>query len=413
MPIQIINKTVLIFTLLFLCGCASKGFVTDKFDPDFYRVPSLLPNDQSDINPVFIVYGDTQPSWRIYHKFIQKDNWLTPKMLLLPFYQLNLLANGVVGLVNRVRLLPDYGCETRLMMRDEVYNEAKNSDIDFILNTGDIMGQDGRRPSNWKIFLEENNQQHPLLKEIPYMPTPGNHERCNDTTYGRKNFDAVFNFPLFYVTEFKDAAIFVVDSDVIIDFRSDTDDDEQDRLFEKWFVSNDPQNPGWLERELSQCTKTFKIVSIHHCPLSFGRHWKDWYDKRFGQNILDKRRRLLELFGRYGVQLVFSGHDHIYQHNVLSFEPENGSQSPDIHFVVSSGGGVPIRGVSSDRKKESLRNRYLSEGYSIDPVLGAGVHHYCVVSVTPGEITVRTIMVPKEEPSASRIFEEFVIAGVN
>jgi hypothetical protein len=77
----------------------------------------------------------------------------------------------------------------------------------------------------------------------------------------------------------------------------------------------------WAENTLRAASEPWKIAYFHH-PLycNAGRH---------GSNV-DLRVRLEPLLLKYGVQAVFSGHDHIYER----LKPQNG-----IHyFVVGSSG---------------------------------------------------------------------------
>ena len=97
------------------------------------------------------------------------------------------------------------------MVRDALYREAKRSDIDFLLHLGDMAAHDGRIPGHWADFLRENKEIHPLLNEVPMLPTLGNHDRANDPRFGYPNFQAIFGYPRFYTVEFPDAMLFVVD----------------------------------------------------------------------------------------------------------------------------------------------------------------------------------------------------------
>jgi hypothetical protein len=83
----------------------------------------------------------------------------------------------------------------------------------------------------------------------------------------------------------------------------------------------DPQQLQWLERELDSSGDDWKIPYFHH-PLysSGGRHGSD----------LPKRRVLEPLFVKYGVSVVFAGHDHVYER----VKPQQGI----VHFVVGSSG---------------------------------------------------------------------------
>ena len=82
-----------------------------------------------------------------------------------------------------------------------------------------------------------------------------------------------------------------------------------------------PEQIKWLEEELKSSREDWKIVYFHH-PLysSGGTHGSD----------LKLRETLEPLFVKYGVSVVFSGHDHIYE-RIL---PQKGVQ----YFVTGSGG---------------------------------------------------------------------------
>ena len=82
-----------------------------------------------------------------------------------------------------------------------------------------------------------------------------------------------------------------------------------------------PVQVKWLEEELKSSSEDWKIVYFHH-PLysSGGTHGSD----------LKLRQTLEPLFVKYGVSVVFSGHDHIYERTL----PQQGIQ----YFVTGSGG---------------------------------------------------------------------------
>jgi 3',5'-cyclic AMP phosphodiesterase CpdA len=83
----------------------------------------------------------------------------------------------------------------------------------------------------------------------------------------------------------------------------------------------DPAQLQWLERELQNSREDWKIPYFHHPLYSSGdRHGSD----------LPKRRVLEPLFLKYGVTVVFAGHDHVYERVM----PQKGI----THFVVGSSG---------------------------------------------------------------------------
>ena len=77
----------------------------------------------------------------------------------------------------------------------------------------------------------------------------------------------------------------------------------------------------WLDKELSGSGAAWKICFFHHPLYSHGKtHGSD----------LDLRTRIEPLFQKYGVSVVLSGHDHIYER----LAPQNGIS----YFVMGSAG---------------------------------------------------------------------------
>lgn len=393
--------------LLILAGlnCAGVGLISDKYSEEFYTVPKLEPEVSADSDITFLVYSDNQAGWRVTDVFLDGSRWTSWKMLIFPFYQLYLVGNGIVGAINGLRHTPDYGGRERRLVRDALYEEAKRSKASFILNVGDMVAHDGRRPAHWASFIRENKIDHPLLYEIPYLPVIGNHEHANDTTFGYPNYQAVFNYPRFYVTEIGPAVLIVVDSNLLVDQYQDVNDDAQDEIFRTWFVSEDPENkPSWLEQQLATYDTHFTIVAVHNPPLSFGLHHKDWLDETNGRDLLKKRRALLELFQQYNVDLVLSGHDHLYQHTMLTFE--NGGE---MHFLVDGGGGSPLRRVTDPETVVEYQQHYESEGFNVSLINMARVYHYYRVEVGRSVLIVDVIEVTGNTDSPTKLLEKIVI----
>jgi 3',5'-cyclic AMP phosphodiesterase CpdA len=93
----------------------------------------------------------------------------------------------------------------------------------------------------------------------------------------------------------------------------------------------DPRQLQWLERELDSSGDAWKIPYFHH-PLysSGGRHGSD----------LPKRKVLEPVFLKYGVSVVFAGHDHLYER----VKPQHGI----VHFVVGSSGQLRKGNIEKD-----------------------------------------------------------------
>lgn len=404
-PTWLVVLTLLLANLQ--TGCARKALVADKFPEEFYRIPALLPPGDYGENPTFIVIGDSRPGWRAVEKFARKRNWATWWMLAVPFYQVYWVGNGLVGGFNYVRHVPDYGDDNARRVRDDVYAAAGRADANFIVHLGDI-ATDGRRGVLYKHFVTQYKEEVPVVMEYPLLPIPGNHEMPNDTTYGLRNYESVFSYPRFYKIAAPDADLFFVDSDIIIDQNGFVDDDTQDRLFEQWFVGRDGGEPAWLQRELAMSDKAFRIVFMHHPPISFGSHYDDWGDAGNGRNLRNKRRRLLQLLQEYDVQVLFAGHQHDYEHNVVS-APGNVADAGDLHVVISGGAGSPLHPPRGDEDRRRFEADYAAEGWGVERLKAETTYNYCVVNVTENRITIDAYEVTSKPEDTGRILEHFVV----
>jgi 3',5'-cyclic AMP phosphodiesterase CpdA len=90
---------------------------------------------------------------------------------------------------------------------------------------------------------------------------------------------------------------------------------------------------AWLENSLRASRATWKIAAMHHPLYSSG--------KKHGSDL--KLRSALEpLFTRYRVQVVFAGHDHVYERT----KPQK-----NIQYFITGAGGKMRRG-DIDMKSE-------------------------------------------------------------
>jgi len=102
----------------------------------------------------------------------------------------------------------------------------------------------------------------------------------------------------------------------------------------------DQRQIDWINQNMSADTNKWKVALFHHPPFSSAKfHGSD-----------DKIREILHpLFIKYGVSVVFTGHDHVYER----IKPQDGIQ----YFVTGSGGqlrkgdlkkGSPLTAVGFD-----------------------------------------------------------------
>jgi hypothetical protein len=123
--------------------------------------------------------------------------------------------------------------------------------------------------------------------------------------------------------------------------------------------SLDPKQLQWAEGVLQGSQEAWKIAYFHH-PLysSAGRHG----------SAIDIRIRLEPLLTAQGVNVVFSGHDHIYER----LKPQKGI----TYFVCGSGGKL--------RKGDLQASELTASGFDLDQT-------FMLVEVTADELHFATI----------------------
>jgi glucose/arabinose dehydrogenase len=93
---------------------------------------------------------------------------------------------------------------------------------------------------------------------------------------------------------------------------------------------------AWLENDLATTAQPWRVVYMHRPPYSSSSaHGSD----------LVIRQALAPIFERHGVQLVISGHDHVYERSIpwREFVPNGGF----VTYLVTGGGGAPTYGSGS------------------------------------------------------------------
>lgn len=199
----------------------------------------------------------------------------------------------------------------------QMLEERKRTDFDFVLTCGDNIYPSGN-PKHFAKHFEEPFAG--LLQErVKFYAVLGNH----DVEEGRKGQCNYSHFNMGGSCYYS----FSRGNGLIEFFMLDSTDFDAAQMF-------------WLETGLRNSRSMWKVVAIHHPIYSSG--------KKHGSDI--KLRKMLEpLFTKYRVQVVFAGHDHLYER----LKPQEGIQ----HFVTGAGGKMrrgdidlksPVRAMSYD-----------------------------------------------------------------
>lgn len=228
----------------------------------------------------------------------------------------------------------------------------------FVLHTGDLV-QDGNQLNQWFDVLADHQS---LTSTTPMMPVYGNHEE-NSLYLTRffalpENGSSVDNQGHWYSFDYNNVHIIGLD------------------IYQDFTPGSEQQN--WLMNDLQSISEeiSFNIVFFHEPPYSSGKH---------GGN-LEVLQYLLPIFEEYGVDLVFCGHNHLYERSII-----NG-----IPYIIAAGAGAtlyePYPGVNP---------------YS---VYAESVFHYCKIYVNGEKLWVEMI---REDGSVGDVHLPLQVDGVD
>jgi predicted phosphodiesterase len=169
--------------------------------------------------------------------------------------------------------------------------------FDLVIMLGDNM-YGGQSPQDFVQKFEKPYAEL-LAAGVKFQASLGNHDRPENVSYKFYNMGG----QRYYTYARNNVRFFVIDSTQV-----------------------DPKQLEWLEGALRDAKEDWKIPYFHH-PL-----YSD--AARHGSSV-DLRVLLEPLFTKYGVNVVFSGHDHVYER----IKPQKG-----IYYFVSGSAGQLRKG---------------------------------------------------------------------
>ncbi len=96
---------------------------------------------------------------------------------------------------------------------------------------------------------------------------------------------------------------------------------------------------NWLESDLATTERDWIIAFWHHPPYSLGTHPSD-----LDLFETEMRERALPILERYGVDLVLSGHSHVYERSFLLNGHYGYSSNFNASMALDRGLGQPLSG---------------------------------------------------------------------
>jgi predicted phosphodiesterase len=212
----------------------------------------------------------------------------------------------------------------------------------FVIMMGDNL-YGSERPQDYANKFEKPYQRL-LDADVTAHATLGNHDDPNQRLYKPFNM----NGERYYTFSKGPIRFFVLDSNYM-----------------------DVAQVAWLERELQNATEPWKMAYFHHPLYSSG--------ERHGSEV-DLRQQLEPRFLKYGVDVVFAGHEHFYER----IKPQKG-----IHYFTC-GGAAKLREGDVNRGPLTAAAFDLDRSFMLVEVAG-DVFRFQTISRTGARVDEGTI----------------------
>jgi len=184
------------------------------------------------------------------------------------------------------------GTEKQRQLANLMHGYRKSFPFEFVIMMGDNM-YGGEKAADFKKKFEDIYK--PLLDGgVKFYASLGNHDESNQRFYEHFNMKG----EEYYRLKKGNVAFYALNSNYM-----------------------DKRQVKWLEEELAKDDSEWKVAFFHHPPYSSGG--------KHGSNV-GLREVIEPIFLKYGVDVVFAGHEHFYER----LKPQKG-----IHYFITGAGG--------------------------------------------------------------------------
>ena len=232
----------------------------------------------------------------------------------------------------RIWALGDFGCGTdnQFAAYDQYKKFTTDKPSDVWLWLGDnayCCGYD----EQFQQFVF--NVYGSTLRNLPFYPVPGNHDYANNADVRDLPYFQLFNFPqlaeaggtasgtkLYYSYDYGNVHFVALDSYGI-----------EAGLWR--LADTTGTQVQWLKRDLAATRQPWKVVYFHHPPYSKGSHNSDT-----DPELIPLHEKLTQVLESYGVDLVLSGHSHLYErsYRLRGHTGPSTSLAPQQHFAENT-----------------------------------------------------------------------------
>ena len=262
---------------------------------------------------------------------------------------------------------------------------ATDYPVKFVLQSGDAV-VDGRDARQWNVSFVPLINRLTTEAGVPYFLVPGNHEGTTSPSGLENYLDAVSTLippkgsprrlesSTTYSFGYGNTFVIALDAN----------------------IADDQKQYEWIKGQLEGLDRkrySNVFVFCHQAPFSSGPHGGAHTEPP----TVALRARYMPLFHQHHVRIVFSGHEHLFEHWVERYTDSNGQHRMDL--VVSGGGGAPIYPYTGepdlrDYVKANEANEVKLE-HLVKPSVDRGLnpYHFVVVRVDGEKLDIEVIAV--------------------
>ncbi|MBI1287706.1 MAG: T9SS type A sorting domain-containing protein [Flavobacteriales bacterium] len=266
-----------------------------------------------------------------------------------------------IGTVQPIRVwcIGDFGKgnEKQMAVKQSMLDHVGDDLPDFWMWLGDNVYDNGTDEEYSTKVFDSIYGYSEIFPRIPFMPCPGNHDYgsvlslttgADPTTHHGPYYDLVdvptngeiggvpSNYELYYSFDYGNVHFMSLNSEIgsVTPLQPSWDWTGANPLFS----FNGSPFTDWMEADLAANDKPWVVAFIHQPPYTAGSHESTAFYEVYMQAV---RENLVPILESYGVDVLITGHSHVYERSYLihGYYSNNLSDfDPNVHVVNSSSG---------------------------------------------------------------------------
>lgn len=233
------------------------------------------------------------------------------------------------------------GNNQQIKVRRWFQNYIQSNFIENWLWLGDNVYDDGKDEEYTAKVFDTNYGYDSIFRFLPFYPIPGNHDY---NSVNSLEDPTIHKGPYYDLVEvFKNGEMGGIPSNTEAYYSFDYGNTHfialNSELWKYIFTDLPDVYKTWIENDIKNSDKKFKVAYWHQPPYSKGSHDSDDFWELF---MTGMRQRIVPILEKYGIDLILNGHSHVYERSYLiNKHYGNSSTFSKNTMVVDSSSGNP------------------------------------------------------------------------